>query len=758
MSIIERNFVQDNGTVKENNYKTKYYVRGDDTSNYRRVGDIPVSGNYELNLPYPLDSRMLVPKEKYLTSVEWWRTAFGIDTIIYKGMLVTCIETHKTYVYDGPTVKLAAETPDLNIANWKKQRIDKSLVKWPIDENDQEIIRIGADIINPCDTNEEDDGLYITKNSDLLGAALYINDKFISIGKNDTMSNEDTNIYPFIPYDIVNALNPNFSEITFGETYTNTQTGIFVPTDNTLQKPLSIYSTKGIKLINTDDNNKIILNSAGVIDISAAGDINIKLIEDFAIATENNVILNASSNIKEIADNEIEIRANTKNVYIKDNMTLEASTYFADTSAFKLVSDSDISIFGNNINVDATGKLNLKYGSNAIISSGDSNGLIDLSTGINIKAPNDINLNSNNSSIIVAVKKGNLNIDSSYYINKTKKFEVKSQTFGFNFNEDSAAYAKIYGNYKNEANLYFETKFNNSTANITLNNNSIDITAGGSLDENATKINLTSSQDIIISSYDNNVFAADDTSIAIGPGTNDVSVKINGYIFPIPTAEEKENECILRLKKNSNTLQWSKDIGVKHTNGSVELKKYAKLAEINWQVRTNAQTGVAEYVDGQETLILCVSQSKFTEDAAINTQIYEILITKIGDSITSTVKSLTDFKNSTKSEIVIKKKNNQGCDLEIWVTANCDELSWNGLVYSQNCKITETIGLNETVNNPSGTNISISKNILPIFDTTSDNGSLSTTGFLIPNTGNITTGKSGFLKYTRIGSGSDTTG
>jgi hypothetical protein len=36
------------------------------------------------------------------------------------------------------------------------------------------------------------------------------------------------------------------------------------------------------------------------------------------------------------------------------------------------------------------------------------------------------------------------------------------------------------------------------------------------------------------------------------------------------------------------------------------LKKYAKLAEINWQVRTNAQ-GVAEYVDGQETLILCVS-------------------------------------------------------------------------------------------------------------------------------------------------------
>jgi hypothetical protein len=51
---------------------------------------------------------MLVPKEEYLTSIEWWRTAFGVDTIIYKGMLVTCIETHKTYVYDGPTIKLTA--------------------------------------------------------------------------------------------------------------------------------------------------------------------------------------------------------------------------------------------------------------------------------------------------------------------------------------------------------------------------------------------------------------------------------------------------------------------------------------------------------------------------------------------------------------------------------------------------------------------------------------------------------------------------
>ena len=265
MSIIERDFVQDNGTVKENNYKTKYYVRGEDTKNYRRIGDIPVSGNYELNLPYPLDSRMLVPTEECLTNIEWWRTAFGIDTIIYKGMLVTCIETHKTYIYDGPTVKLTVEIQEdqeqeyLTIENWKKQRIDKSLVKWPIDVNDEEIIRIGADIVNPLD--EKDDGLYITKNSDLLGAGLYINDKFISIGKN---SRRDTNIYPFVPYDMVENFSETISESTFNEAYTNTQMGIYIPTstDPTVaDHQLCIYSANGINLNNTDDSNTIILNS-----------------------------------------------------------------------------------------------------------------------------------------------------------------------------------------------------------------------------------------------------------------------------------------------------------------------------------------------------------------------------------------------------------------------------------------------------------------------------------------------------------------
>ena len=563
MSIIERDFVQDNGTVKENNYKTKYYVRGEDTSIYRRIGDIPVSGNYEVNLPYPLDSRMLVPKEEYLTSIEWWRTAFGVDTIIYKGMLVTCIETHKTYVYDGPTIKLTAEMQEdqeqeyLTIENWKKQRVDKSLVKWPIDENEQEIIRIGADIVNPCDPDSEDEGVYITNNSDLLGAGLYINDKFISIGKNNTKS-EDDNIYPFVPYDVVDRKNP---EINFTEPYLNTQTGIYIPTDRDITEPLCIYSAKGINLNNTDDNNKIILNSAGIIDISAAGDINIKLIEDFAIATENNIILNSSSNIKETADNEIEVHANTKNVYIKDNMSLEAFTYFVDTSAFKLVADKDISIFGNDINVDVSGKLNLKYGNSAKIYSGDSSGLIDISTGISIKAQKDINITSTDSNAILKAKHGIINIDSSY-INTTKHFEVKSQNFGFNFNGDPNVYAKIYGNYGTTGNLLLQTRNIDGSANISLNNNDITITAEGALKENATTIDMISTQKVNIYSYGKKVFSSDnagDASIIIGAGSSDnnddpTPLMINGYIYPKPTKEQRNSECILRLKKGTNKI------------------------------------------------------------------------------------------------------------------------------------------------------------------------------------------------------------
>ena len=111
MSNIERNFVQDNGTVKDNiSYNPKYYVTGDNTGDYRRIGDIPVSGNYEPNLPYPLDARTLVPKVEYLTDSNWWCTAFGIDTVLYKGMLVTCIDTHQTYIYDGETKNIKQGT------------------------------------------------------------------------------------------------------------------------------------------------------------------------------------------------------------------------------------------------------------------------------------------------------------------------------------------------------------------------------------------------------------------------------------------------------------------------------------------------------------------------------------------------------------------------------------------------------------------------------------------------------------------------
>ena len=99
ISILNLSFI----IIHNISYNPKYYVTGDNTGDYRRIGDIPVSGNYEPNLPYPLDARTLVPKVEYLTDSNWWCTAFGIDTVLYKGMLVTCIDTHQTYIYDGET-------------------------------------------------------------------------------------------------------------------------------------------------------------------------------------------------------------------------------------------------------------------------------------------------------------------------------------------------------------------------------------------------------------------------------------------------------------------------------------------------------------------------------------------------------------------------------------------------------------------------------------------------------------------------------
>ena len=198
---------------------------------------------------------------------------------------------------------------------------------------------------------------------------------------------EDSNtLYPFVPYDVVDRKN---SEINFTEPYAITQTGIYIPTDRDITEPLCIYSAKSIVLNNTDEaaGSKIILHSAGLIDVSSAGnikvssgdDINIELLQDFTVTTENNIYLNAASNIREIADNEIQEEAITKKLQIRDNITVASGTV-------KLLADTDISIFGNNINVDATGKLNLKYGNSAKIYSGDSSGLIDISTGISIKA------------------------------------------------------------------------------------------------------------------------------------------------------------------------------------------------------------------------------------------------------------------------------------------------------------------------------------------------------------------------------------
>jgi hypothetical protein len=209
------------------------------------------------------------------------------------------------------------------------------------------------------------------------------------------------------------------------------------------------------------------------------------------------------------------------------------------------VADKDISIFGNDINVDVSGKLNLKYGNSAKIYSGDSSGLIDISTGISIKAPTDISINSNNSNILLTAKKGTINLDSSDYINKTsKKYEVVTPDLLFNVNNNSATnYAKILSNSTGNSNLSLETKFDGRAANILLNNNNININADGPIGVLATDaIDISTNDDITIYTDGTNVFAADDTSIRIGAGSSDndddpTPLIINGYIFPKPTRE-----------------------------------------------------------------------------------------------------------------------------------------------------------------------------------------------------------------------------
>jgi hypothetical protein len=85
-----------------------------------------------------------------------------------------------------------------------------------------------------------------------------------------------------VPYDVVDRKN---SEINFTEAYLNTQTGIYIPTDRDITEPLCIYSAKSIVLNNTNDaaDSKIILHSAGLIDVSSVGNINVSTDNDINI-------------------------------------------------------------------------------------------------------------------------------------------------------------------------------------------------------------------------------------------------------------------------------------------------------------------------------------------------------------------------------------------------------------------------------------------------------------------------------------------
>ena len=239
---------------------------------------------------------------------------------------------------------------------------------------------------------------------------------------------------------------------------------------------------------------------------------------------------------------------------------------------------------------------------------------------------------------------------------------------------------------------------------------------------------------------------------------------INGYIYPKPTKDQRDSECILRLQKGTNKLQWSKDIGVKHasfTSNPTGKSGYARLVEIDFSNTTY----------GYESVILCVSQSWNGDSespgpttATAETQIYEVKIEVDNGNIKPYVQCLTGYYplNDNSEEETIKIVQRDQDTLDIWVYIHCHELSWNILTYSDNCIVVESLDVNNDIkSNPPGTDKYIEKRVIPVFNTstgTSRNtdtniGKLSPTRFIIPNPsiGVIGFGKSGFLKFTRTG-------
>lgn len=759
MSNIERNFVQDNGTVKDNiSYNPKYYVAGDNTGDYRRIGDIPVSGNYEPNLPYPLDARTLVPKVEYLTDSNWWCTAFGIDTVLYKGMLVTCIDTHQTYIYDGETKNIKQGT-QIYSTDWKCQRIDKSLVNWPIDEDENEKIRIGADVTVNYSNNRNFKGLYITNRSTLKGASFYIADDFISLGANET----DNNIYPFIPYDIENNNDETLAN------FTGKQTGIFIPTttnDEILNTaiPITIYSSRGVNIKNIipDSNadakilNQINLDAYGSLTNYASANLNLNASANINVNADASLHLNVSNNLEANIGNNIAINAGTADIKFSGNYSKETSAYLLNSSTFTLITDS-----ASDINV-STNQAYVKYATGVkIFGNTDDKSVFNITPNyVELKTSNNVSINSIEGSIILSAKKDNVKIDSSLLrvsvkntsISSNNSYYVDSADFKFDAISTNIKYAKIDSSNIGTIKLAARNGGNESSLELAGLNNNITIKSekinliSTSTNINTDKFTLTSGDKTLFTIKKSTPSILEDV---IELGNPDTSIRINNLPFPHVNGQ---TSGILQLI-NGNDLRWSKDIGVHHANeknrvSNVVEGAFVQVAKINWELEQN---GTPKSIS--ETIILSISDNK-------NSEVFAIKITYDRD-YKSDIQRLSHFSDSTTEYHEIRIRNNNN-EIHIYVKALSNQFAWNGFVYSSNCTISETA---EDVQSNPTTDVSIYQYKEVIFDPSKASSKLikdSQDSLIIPwpvnsSTNNIKPNEAGFLKFIREATGENGT-
>ena len=693
---------------------------------YRRIGELPLTANYEVNTPYPLDARTLVPTEEDLISTTWWRTAFGVDTIIYKGMTVTCIENHMIYIYDGPTIKI---TEGLNIENWadqwKKQRIDDSLLKWPLKMEDNKI-RFAEDVAIPDNLNidgTDASGFYLTYNNNLSGAGLYIQHNFISLGKNDTTTvhpNSDIGI-PFIPYDLIGGN-------TLCEPFSNMQTGIYIPTNsaNTMNK-LSIYSAHGIAIKDTLDGD-------GVQESIELGNktVNILSTEDINLTSENYIKLDTSrADIRAIYDlsifsPDIYIVAPGLDIQSDYLVNIDASRWNQDVSNFILNSRknitckaaSDVSIlYRKDFQVknvsDNKGSSYLKMGYDSFI--------ISATAGVRISSPEDVSITSErlyyyykNGSVI-----STLDADSSNYLIKleTQKSSATNASIFLNGNDgtiDIKAYKLI--------NIY-------STSTNIVSTNTLNLAGKEKVKIDSSKnTDILADIDISIKAKKNIVIEAPSNvsiyskEIKIGKG-GDSSVYINGVKFP---AYGKG-----MLYYDSNGLNWIEDLGINHASTTPTSSTYYLLATLDGTKLTNGQN---------DSLILALTDIK-------NSEIIAIDFTRIGSNSYKVNKHY--IVNSTGAFIHNLAVSVNSNVLSIYIQNIDEDFSWNALLYSNNFTIKDNLSVyTSTVS-------AIDSSIMPtnIICHNSKTSSASTDTSILLNIPNpfisVAKTQSGYLRFTK---------